>query len=74
MSILVDAEILFSNAIETAKDGVRYFDQAAEALQKRGDVLLRQARWERAKTDLEESRRLFTRTKNEMGNGHERAW
>jgi tetratricopeptide (TPR) repeat protein len=63
------AEALFSNAIETAKDGVRFFNQAAEALQKRADVLLRQARWDRAKTDLKESRRLFTRTKNELGIG-----
>jgi len=63
------AEALFSNAIETAKDGVRYFNQAAEALQKRADVLLRQARWDRAKMDLKESRWLFTRTKNEIGKG-----
>jgi hypothetical protein len=44
-------EIPFSNAIE-AEDGVRYFNQAAEALQKRADALLRQARWDRAKADL----------------------
>ena len=44
MSILVGAEILISNAIQIAEDGVRYFNQAAEALQKRGHVLLRQAR------------------------------
>ena len=63
------AEALFSNAIEAANDGVRFFNQAAEALQKRADVLLRQASWERAKMDLRESRRLFTRTKNELGIG-----
>jgi hypothetical protein len=67
--ILMGGEIPFSNAIETAKDGVRYFNQAAEALQKRADVLLRQARWDRAKMDLKESRWLFTRTKNEIGKG-----
>ena len=50
--ILMGGEIPFSNAIETAKDGVRYFNQAAEALQKRADALLRQARWDRAKADL----------------------
>jgi hypothetical protein len=65
--ILVGAEIPFSNAVETAKDGVRYFNQAAEALQKRADVLLRQSRWDGAKADLKESRRLFTRTENEKG-------
>jgi hypothetical protein len=37
-------EYLFSDAIKTAKDGVRYFSQAAKALQKRAGVLLRQAR------------------------------
>jgi hypothetical protein len=62
-------EIPFSNAVETAKDGVRYFNQAAEAIQKRADVLLRQARWDRAKTDLKESRRLFTRTESKIGKG-----
>jgi len=36
--ILVGAEIPFSNAVETAKDGVRYFNQAAEALQKHANV------------------------------------
>ena len=61
-------EIPFSNAIE-AEDGVRYFNQAAEALQKRADVLLRQARWDRAKTDLKESRRLFTSTESKIGKG-----
>jgi hypothetical protein len=65
--ILMGGEIPFSNAIETAKDGVRYFNQAAKALQKRADVLLRQARCDRAKMDLKESRRSFTRTKNEIG-------
>ena len=42
--ILVGVEIPFSNAIQIAKDGVRYFNQAAEALQKGADLLLRQSR------------------------------
>jgi len=36
--ILVGGEIPFSNAIETAKDGVCCFDQTAEALRKRTDA------------------------------------
>ncbi len=63
------AEALFSSAVDEAKEGTRFANQAAEALQKRADVLLRQARWEPAKSDMKESRRLFSRAKNPVGIG-----
>jgi tetratricopeptide (TPR) repeat protein len=63
------AEALLNNAIETARDGKQFMNLAAEALQSRAGVLVRQARWEPAEDDIKESRRLFTLTKNDIGIG-----
>jgi tetratricopeptide (TPR) repeat protein len=61
------AEALFTNAIDAAKEGTRFLNQAAEALQYRANILLRQARWDPAKSDLKESRQFFARAKNNVG-------
>jgi len=63
------AEALYSDALGIAGSERKNFNEAAEALQKRADVLLRQARWDAARRDLKEARHLFTRSKNEIGVG-----
>lgn len=63
------AEALYGTTIESASDGDRYLNQAAEALLQRAGILLRQARWDAAKADIKESRRLFARAKNDIGIG-----
>lgn len=63
------AESLFGNAIEASKDGGRFINQEAEALQNRAGVMLRQARWDSAKADIKESKRLFSKTRNDIGLG-----
>jgi tetratricopeptide (TPR) repeat protein len=61
------AESLYTEAVGTADREKHNSNWTAEALQKRADVFIRQARWDSAKKDLDKSRQLFIKGKNEVG-------
>ncbi len=63
------AEELYTDALQTALKDPHHRNEAAEALQKRADVYLRQTLWDLAKKDLTRSRMLFVQAHNDLGVG-----